>query len=989
MNFFEVPSRPSATTGGSSVRHNSTVAANTNAASDINSFSNDAAVILKRLANAVSESREQQQHSTSGGARRSNATQEEEVARMGMMLAQMAMNNNSIGNGSEMMSGFQRSLFQPKETHNRHHRPTAHRQSSPSDNQATQQNNLQQQQAWYSLERSLLRELIVLTMRHSNGNLLRYVPSIEDQLHYLNGHSINGHMLGERFAPQSALVSEGVRIVPNLHVVSEWKTDDGDGNDSRSSSHEDLQFRSQLSFPLLGSGARDAISLCGECGWLYGRIALYVEGILEDTLVLDGGVSGGGYQCSVTRALVTRLDMELGEYHNELALLESELPPLNLPADSGIHSSGVSGGARYLTLRSLVARLPPLRERLRTMAILVDGVGARNLRGGKVLASILRHSMDGDTRHSELVRSIGADCSVPWYKLLSQWITQGVLEDAHSEFFVAEVSPEDAGVKGEVGMFSGYFTWHKRYVLVEGQIPLCSGGGMLDIMTVDLARQVLLVGKGINFIRYCLQDRDWEVNGASSSDAEMKDETDGYNFVTLMDLSGNDEDSQCISTLHAAVTQSSKRIHSHILDSLRNKHNLMKHLHALKQFLFLGQGDFVSLFVESLDQEFQGRTSVAGIYSHTLLAVLEGALRTSNARFLPDYVQGHLGVRLMIDENDPDRYWMGDPPKKKSDEMVPWEDNTDSIQDPWDYICLEYTVDSPLDAIVHTSAIETYHQVFLFLFRIKRVEWMLNNSWRQSTALNHAILIETKAGGADAPHIGAAAEQSSFLLRRVSSTRQTMLHFISNLQNYLLFEVLEGGWERLVKSIDRSQTLDDVVSAHDSYLNEIIVKTLLNNNGKDEGDGKDGANNKPSLEDQLQKLLAIALRFGKFQDQIFSNSLSALNKAAKIRRQVEEQSKKGTWGRTTVDEEEGRVFLYLADEKLFRFVENTAKEFDVVFSGLLEMLRKEVYDVDEGADGDSEDAISMLKNHDALQFLLFRLDFSGYYARQKRKRSTK
>ena len=130
---------------------------------------------------------------------------------------------------------------------------------------------------------------------------------------------------------------------------------------------------------------------------------------------------------------------------------------------------------------------------------------------------------------------------------------------------------------------------------------------------------------------------------------------------------------------------------------------------------------------------------------------------------------------------------------------------------------------------------------FLFLFRLKRVEWMLNNSWRQSTALNHAILIETKAGGVDAPSVMASAEKSSFLLRRISTIRQTMLHFVSNLQNYLMFEVLEGGWNSLVRSIDKARTLDDIIHAHDSYLNEIEGKTLvssMNNDSDSKGKSK-------------------------------------------------------------------------------------------------------------------------------------------------------
>jgi gamma-tubulin complex component 3 len=901
------------------------------------------------------------------GNRHPTMQQQNDVERLRIMLASLTSSNSNNSSPQKITSP-------SRNNNNDFNSKSVMKQQPPPSSLSL----AERQQTWYTHERAILRELIVLTMRHSNGDLLRFIPAEDERQE--GGEFIWDatcqNWEGNRFNTDA--VVEGARLIPRCQVIPEFTPGDNDDDDGK---HEDeqhimenLEFRANLPTTLLGSGARDAISLCGECGWLYGRVATYVETVLEDDV--------DGIQCSTARALAARLDYELGEYHRQLSMLESELPPLIISESTTTTSSSSSqqdqhqhhvAQARYLTLRELVARLPPIRDHLRTLAILADGVGARNLRGGKLLAAILRHSLDGDTSSSHLVRSIAADCSVPWYKMLNKWITQGVLDDFHSEFFVREMQLDHKSS-------SGFFTWHERYVLVDGQVPLCCRGGLMEIITSELAQEVLLVGKGINFIRYCLQDKDWEV--VEQNDGRLPNKVsgcEGYSFSTLNDEVGCGDEFKCVSTLHDVVSQSSARIHSHILDSLKNQHHLMSHLHALKQFLFLFQGDFVSSFVESLDVEFRGRTSTAGIYNHTLASLLEGSLRTTNARYLPNYVLRNLGVRLMIDEKDSDRYWMGQPSKTKSDEMTPWVDNEASIQDPWDYICIDYQINSPLDAIVHDSAIRTYQHVFLFLFRLKRVEWMLNNSWRQSTALNHAILVETKAGGADAPAISEAAEHSSYLLRRISTTRQTMLHFISNLQNYLMFEVLEGGWEGLERSIKKAKSLDDVILAHNSYLGEIVEKSLLG----DKGDGES-----PTLETLLQKLLSIALKFGKFQDHIFTNSLAGLDKAARIRKQVEERAEKGEWGRTTLDTEEGRVFRYLADAKLFEFVERTANDFERVFSNLLKMMSKQVDQVDwtSSIDEDQEETITEMKTHDALPFLLFRLDFSGYYARQAREK---
>jgi len=967
---------------------------------DVNNSNNSADILLQQLASAI------QSNNNNHGVSNKTQNNPEDIAKLGIMLSQLSTNQQNTNDqqkinigGAPLNEKEKRPLqkfFQADVTSTISKRNSYGSTSTSSRSNAQQSNNTTQstqtiteeQQNYYTEERSLLRELLLLTMRYTNGTILRFVPSTDIQLQLL--WNTNGHFINERYYPTNnndsvGLVAEGsVRIHPNVTVVNEWtvhNTSEEDSmddtlNESQLQVKEDLRFKSNVSHPLLGSGAHDAIALCGECGYLYSRISNYI------TLVLEEDVHG--VQCSMSRALASRFDKELGLYHDYLITLEDELPPVDLLdiQQQQQQQSTITPQQRYLTLRSLTSKLIPIRNHLRTLAIIADGIASCNLRGGKLLSNLLRHSLDGKTEHTALVRSVACDVSMPWYKLLNNWLANGILNDYHNEFFVKEM--KYGGMTSGLSSTSGYYTWHQRYVLVEGQIPLCSVGGLMDIITADLAKEVLLVGKGINFIRYCLLDKDWEVVEKSTNEEDLNEEKDdgssqGYNFATLVDVDINDDELKCVSTLHDAVMKSSARIHSHILDSLENQHHMMHHLLALKNFMFLGQGDFVSSFVECLDQEFQGRTSIAGIYAHTLSSLLEGSLRTTTARFLPNFVLGNLRARLMIDQNnDSSQYAMVPPPSNATDgEMTPWKDNeSTSIQDPWDFIYLDYKINSPLDAIVHASAMETYHQVFLFLFRLKRVEWMLNNSWRQSTALNHAILIETKAGGADAPTISEAAEHSSFLLRRISSTRQTMLHFISNLQNYLMFEVLEGGWEGLTQSLSKARSLDDVIRAHDSYLNEIVDKTFLSNDEE----------SNTSVESLMRKLLSIALKFGKFQDHIFSNSIAGLDKAAKIRRRVEERSEKGDWGRKTIDQDEGKVFLYLADAELFEFVEKTATDFDSALSDLLKTISKQIDEVNfTSLDNDNEDTNDLaVKNHDALPFLLFRLDFSGYYARKAR-----
>ena len=54
------------------------------------------------------------------------------------------------------------------------------------------------------------------------------------------------------------------------------------------------------------------------------------------------------------------------------------------------------------------------------------------------------------------------------------------------------------------------------------------------------------------------------------------------------------------------------------------------------------------------------------------------------------------------------------------------------------------------------------------------------------------------------------------------------MHFIGQLQYYLMFEVLESSWTSLVQRLSRrGPDLDEIVDAHENYLTMIQVKSTL------------------------------------------------------------------------------------------------------------------------------------------------------------------
>jgi gamma-tubulin complex component 3 len=59
-----------------------------------------------------------------------------------------------------------------------------------------------------------------------------------------------------------------------------------------------------------------------------------------------------------------------------------------------------------------------------------------------------------------------------------------------------------------------------------------------------------------------------------------------------------------------------------------------------------------------------------------------------------------------------------------------------------------------------------------------------------------------------------------------------MVHFIHQMQYYILFEVLECSWDVLTKQVEQAEALDDIISAHQNFLLTVKAGALLDDNSQ-------------------------------------------------------------------------------------------------------------------------------------------------------------
>ena len=287
-----------------------------------------------------------------------------------------------------------------------------------------------------------------------------------------------------------------------------------------------------------------------------------------------------------------------------------------------------------------------------------------------------------------------------------------------------------------------------------------------SIVTLEFANKVHLIGKSLNFIRHSCGDAQWVESYSKASSKELR-----YGDTA---------------TLESWIDDAYKITMRRLVHLMTHKFHLFEHLQALKSYILLGQGDFIALLMESLAANLDRPAGAQ--YRHTLTAQLEHAIRGSNAQYDSAEVLRRLDARMLqLSHGD-----IG-----------------------WDCFTLEYKIDAPVDVVVSDWGNRQYLKVFNFLWRIKRVEFALSSTWRKVTTgsrgvlqTNHAIVQET--------------------WKTTRGFLAEMVHFVGQLQYYILFEVIESSWTELQARLKREDvTLDDIIKAHKNYLNSITHKGLL------------------------------------------------------------------------------------------------------------------------------------------------------------------
>ncbi|CDW82197.1 gamma-tubulin complex [Stylonychia lemnae] len=439
--------------------------------------------------------------------------------------------------------------------------------------------------------------------------------------------------------------------------------------------------------------------------------------------------------------------------------------------------------ANYLNLKKLYLWIQEPLERMKWLAIIIDSV--QNLRGGAVCSAINSYVLNGSPSTKQFISRILKEVSSPILNMIKQWMIEGEINDPFQEFFV-EVDPIVPDDK----------LWTEKYKLNYIMIP--------SFLTNALAHKILLTGKAVNFIRRCCQEQDWIL------DISLQ-----LPFETSTLLVGSASDT--FQHLKNWVDHAYQVTNQQLLKILFTKYKFEGHCNSIRKYLLMGQGDFMQYLMDLLSDELNN--SAAQIYRHQLMGQLETAIRSSNAQYHDPEFLNRLDIRLL--------------------ESSPGDKG-------WEIFMLDYRVNdlSPLSTVFTEDIMQSYKKVFNFLWRLKRIEYLLSQLWRKNQ--EHSDKFEKIKGMRDVFH-------------KFNLYHHEMVHFVSNIHNYIMVEVLESQWKIFQDDMKQAQDLDQLIEYQKKFVNSILDKALLNDKNN-------------QLYRTLQKLLQLVYSFTYMKDKHFYQS---------------------------------------------------------------------------------------------------------------------
>ena len=598
----------------------------------------------------------------------------------------------------------------------------------------------------------------------------------------------------------------------------------------------------------------DIIYYISEVGWLYYKINKYISFYKKSNI-----------KSLYIQSLIFAIQKELDEYYKLISLFKK------------INNNDLSGNINHIPLNDSLEELKKYQKKLNLKNLYMGVISYKEklkwlltccetvytLKGSAVLSQI--YSYVNYLGNKKFLNNVLNEISKSFICFILNWIKYGEIQDPYNEFFVKI----DEGTKDDN-------IWKEKYKLIWNNIP--------NFVKREPILKIFEIGKCIHFIRnYCkekynlynlkkviqyiiqkyadkniLKEKDAkDINQIIENKENNENEIENDNQININSIIKNEEEFSTteensineeinnnfssnkliskfdygidkdkikfeidsyksflnflafiFSTSFSDIGEGQKILNISFLDEIiKNidiahklinkeliriffqKFKLMENLDSLNKYLLLGQGDMIQYLMESLYNELKKPATT--IFKYNLQSILESSINSTNARFNDKECLNKLNIKLL---------------------------NARPGDIGWDIFCLEYNISLPLSIIISKKNILDYQKMFIFLLKIKRIEYSQEHQeWRKIMTTCHYI----------------DNKKYDYFRKKIKTSlqfNQEIIHFIISLHNYLTLEVLETQYKKLLKKFKTINNLDELILAHDEFINNIKQKCFLNNN---------------------------------------------------------------------------------------------------------------------------------------------------------------
>ena len=693
----------------------------------------------------------------------------------------------------------------------------------------------------------------------------------------------------------------------------------------------------------------EIVNSISEIGWLFYKINKYIF-----------YYKSSKFNSLYIQSFIFAIKNELDEYYKLISFykkmnnndLSNDVN--HIPSNDNIKE--IRKYSKKLNLKNLFMGVIPYKEKLKWILTCCEAI--LTLKGSAILSQIYSYVVY--LGNEKYLNNILLEVTKPFLEFIINWIKFGKIEDPYDEFFVRinnDIKDDDI--------------WKNKYKLIYENIP--------NFIKRNFVLKIFEIGKCIHFINNFCREK-YNLNNLKkvieyiknkyfdleSNDKEKKQDinekeinikiqeeesfaTDDNTIIPEVEENNKFSSQKLISefdyqinkdkikheqssyesvlnfiTFIFSKSESNKTIYISFLDEIIKNidiiHNLInkdlvrifiqkfkfkENIEALNKYLLLGQGDMIQNLMESLYTELQkpGNT----IYKYVLQSVLESAINSTNARYNDKECLNKLNIKLL--------------------KALPGDIG-------WDVFCLEYNIELPLNNIISSRNLLDYQKMFIFLIKIKRIEYSQNLEWRK-------IMTYTR----DIP-----STQYPFFKSKIKKSlqfNQQIMHFIISLHNYLTLEVLETQYKKLIKQIHNVNSIDELISAHNEFVNNIKQKCFLDNKN----------NNNILIYKKIISIFDIILRFRTAQDVLISTLLQKVNDLDEKEKSLNSQN---------LDEDESEINYNNRIEESIKQISFLYEEFT---NKIIELINN--------------------MNNFGLYYLAMKLDFNYYYSNVEKEKDEK